>query len=281
MRQRVLVIGASGQVGRETCAVCTVELRGSCSRIAGVRHPQCGISGEGICSHPAGSRRQRRAYTAVDKRNRTGISFRDKCEWCRERGPRLQPSCDAVDSLVDGLRVRRTTHFGLSRGDPTNPINVYGESKLAGERQIHDARIPPDPPSLLGYGVAGSNFVKTMLRLVVRTWSGWSTTSSGRRVRRPTLQMRYGATPLEATYAKAARTPLFVSPQRHGLVLPRRYSKPLRPRMVRHVPRLDPITTDQYPTSARRPSNSILDSSELQRIMARTRRIGALRCVAF
>ena len=48
--------------------------------------------------------------------------------------------------------------------DPTNPLNVYGVSKLAGEEQRPvRQRPPPDPAHSWVVSPFGRNFVKTMI----------------------------------------------------------------------------------------------------------------------
>lgn len=67
----------------------------------------------------------------------------------------------STDYVFDGAK-----DSSYDEGDPVGPLNVYGESKLAGERAVVDA----DGLYLVlrtswVYGARGRNFVRTMLRL--------------------------------------------------------------------------------------------------------------------
>ena len=106
------------------------------------------------------------AYTAVDKAedepeaaiqiNRDGVENLSKL--CREFDTTLMHI--STDFVFAG-----TGYIPLSETDETNPINVYGRSKLAGEKIIPEYL---DKYFILRtswlYSEFGNNFVKTMLR---------------------------------------------------------------------------------------------------------------------
>lgn len=130
------------------------------------------------------------AYTAVDKAeadreaayrvNRDGPAY--VAEGVREIGARLIHI--STDYVFDGSLGR-----ALNEEDATNPLSVYGKSKLAGEDRIR--QIAPDSSLIVRtsslHGQRGINFVHTMIKLfrelsVVKvvsdqtmspTWAGW------------------------------------------------------------------------------------------------------------
>jgi len=160
----------------------------------------------------------------------------------------------STDYVFDGTKGSPYTE-----ADPTCPINVYGESKLAGEKAIQgsDCRFLILRTSWV-YGPRGSNFMLTMLRLarerpelrVVDDQIGAPTSSLA--IARATAQLlRPGAGGLyhlsaagEVTWCGFARAIL----ARAGIATPVRA-----------------IRTEDYPTPARRPRNSRLDCSRLRR----------------
>ena len=160
----------------------------------------------------------------------------------------------STDYVFDGTKGSPYTE-----ADPTCPINVYGESKLAGEKAIQgsDCRFLILRTSWV-YGPRGSNFMLTMLRLarerpelrVVDDQIGAPTSSLA--IARATAQLlRPGAGGLyhlsaagEVTWCGFARAIL----ARAGIATPVRA-----------------IRTEDYPTPARRPRNSRLDCSRLRK----------------
>jgi dTDP-4-dehydrorhamnose reductase len=155
-------------------------------------------------------------------------------------------------------------------GDAVNPLNVYGRSKEAAERAVRAAA----PCHIIlrtawVYGAYGTNFVKTMLRLgaerpvlrVVADQRGCPTAAAdiaaaliaiGRQIERGgtewgTFHFAAGGSISWHGFAEEivglART-FGAWPSRSG-------------------PRVEPITTDQYPTAAQRPMNSVLDCRKI------------------
>lgn len=109
------------------------------------------------------------AYTAVDKAesdesaayavNASGPEF--LAQACQEIGARLIHV--STDFVFDATK---NTPYNI--GDDTNPLGVYGASKLAGEQAI--SKYHQDNSVIIRtswvYSSHGNNFVKTMLRLM-------------------------------------------------------------------------------------------------------------------
>jgi dTDP-4-dehydrorhamnose reductase len=211
------------------------------------------------------------AYTAVDRAEAESASaFRINCDGAaqladaaEQRGiPFIHISTDYV---FDGSK-----RLPYREDDIPAPLNVYGSSKLAGELAVLE--VSPCAAVIRTswiYSPYGNNFVRTMQRLsetqplvrVVDDQRGTPTSALDlaaailQIVQR--LQSVEGcdnagiyhlAGEGEATWHEFAAA-IFADLARRG----------------RFVPPLEPITTEQYPTPARRPQNSCLDSSKAER----------------
>jgi dTDP-4-dehydrorhamnose reductase len=211
------------------------------------------------------------AYTAVDPAEaEPGRAFRINCGGAalladaaaRHGIPFIHISTDYV---FDGRK-----RLLYREDDVPAPLNVYGSSKLAGEATV----IKACPWTAVirtswVYSPYGQNFVRTMLRLsetqtvvrVVDDQRGTPTSAAdladailviAERLRSANGRDDAGIYHLAAEgetswYGFAAA--IFTSLARRG----------------RQVPKLQPITTAEYPTPARRPRNSCLDSSKAER----------------
>lgn len=210
------------------------------------------------------------AYTAVDKAesepvaamrvNADGAAF--VAEVAAELGvPLLHISTDYV---FDGALDRP-----YREGDATGPIGAYGRSKLAGEERI--ATIHWNHAifrTAWVYSPFGTNFVRTMLRLgetrsEVRVVADqWGNPTSALDIAEALVEIakRIAADPDpalrgvfhlsgqgDATWADVADA-TFEAAERYDRA-------PVRVRR---------ITTDEFPTPARRPANSRLDNSKLR-----------------
>ncbi len=108
------------------------------------------------------------AYTAVDKAE----SERDRAFEINAKGPRIIGEA-ALEVGARVIHISTDYVFSgeasepLDEGAKTGPINVYGESKLEGEKALQE--IIPDNSLVIRtaslHGALGENFVSTMLRL--------------------------------------------------------------------------------------------------------------------
>lgn len=209
------------------------------------------------------------AYTAVDKAeseedlalrvNGEGAGY--VAEAAAKVGvPLLHLSTDYV---FDGTLDRP-----YREGDPTGPTGAYGRTKLVGEQRV--AKEQPNSAILRTawvYSPFGSNFVRTMLRLneskeevgVVADQRGNPTSALdiadalltiASRIQDDDSASLRGVFHMtgsgEATWAEFAEA-IFANAHRRG----------------RPLTRVKPIATADYPTPARRPANSRLDSAKL------------------
>ncbi len=164
-----LVTGAGGQLG---LALQATVPRGW--RVIPCDHRQLDVTNDAQVHHVIGRERpglvvNAAAYTAVDAAeseperaaavNTAGAA--NVARAARETGARLIHL--STDFVFDGCQGRP---YGPN--DPTNPLGVYGRTKLEGEHEV--ARITQGAAVILRsawiYGIHGKNFVLTMLRLM-------------------------------------------------------------------------------------------------------------------
>ena len=268
---KLLVTGARGQLGGELLA----QGPPAGWRVVGVDLPELDIcDGQQVGDLLAAVRPDilinAAAYTAVDRAEAEEPAA-DRVN--RLGADRLAAACAAADvALVhistdfvfDG-RLRRP----YTENDPVAPLSVYGRTKAAGEAAVR-ARWPRHliVRTAWLYSVRGENFVRTMLAL-------------GRQRRElRVVADQYGsptgAADLAAALLTCARLALTADgpwgtyhycgagvTTWHGLA--EAVFAAARPLTPLAVERVCAITTDQYPTAARRPVYSALDCSRIGR----------------
>lgn len=275
---KILLLGANGQVGHELRRalaplgdiVCTTRS----GLLAGAEH--CEVADfDAPGSLPALVERiapdvvvNAAAYTAVDKaESEPGAAFRANAESPGEIA-RACARCNALlvhystDYVFDGTGTRP-----YREDDPVSPLGVYGESKLAGEEAIRasGARHMIFRTAWV-YADHGRNFLLTMLRLgrerdelrVVADQIGTPTpaaliadVTAQVLARRPQASGIWHLTASGQTSWHGFAEAIFGQAFERGLIQRR--------------PLVVPITTAEYPTPARRPAYSGLDTGALVR----------------
>ena len=175
----------------------------------------------------------------------------------------------STDYVFDG-----SGELPVSEYNEVAPLGVYGASKLAGEEAIRAALTEHlILRTAWVFGVSGGNFVKTMLRLaqtrnelgVVGDQYGAPTSARGiaKAIATMLLQMaeaestddrwgtyHYTGNPF-VSWAEFAREIFRQGNQRS---------------MIPKIPIVNSIATEQYPTPAKRPHNSRLDCSKITKV---------------
>jgi dTDP-4-dehydrorhamnose reductase len=169
----------------------------------------------------------------------------------------------STDYVFDGTKAAP-----YDEDDAPNPPNVYGSSKHAGEAAVLGA----SPTNLVVrtswvFGAQGANFVKTMLRLgaerdvlrVVADQRGCPTAAPDLAAALVRLAELMATAPEEARPAGILHLAGTGATTWHALAV--EILDVARSRDPGHAARVEPITTADYPTPARRPANSMLDCS--------------------
>lgn len=166
---KVLLTGKNGQLGSELQKTCPANIELVCFGSNELNISNAEQVNELLITHSPDIVINAAAYTAVDKAE----SDSEQAYAVNQQGAaNLANTCKHInaklihistDFVFDG-----TNTMPYVATDATNPLGVYGASKLAGEQAISD---------ILGaqativrtawvYSVFGNNFVKTMLRLM-------------------------------------------------------------------------------------------------------------------
>jgi dTDP-4-dehydrorhamnose reductase len=270
---RVAVIGKSGQLAR--CLAETAPERAAlvCMGRGDIDLADWSPAFDRLGQHRPHLVVNAAAYTAVDnaEADRDGAFAlnargpRLLAEWCAGEGASLIHV--STDYVFDGESPRPYVET-----DATAPLNVYGESKLTGERMIADVL----PRHLIIraswlYSPHGANFVKTMLKLaavrdslrIVSDQTGRPTSAidlaaaiwdiAAIAVPAPQTSPIWGvyhyAGTGETSWADFAAT-IFAS----------------RGAGLQRAPGIEHIATADYPTPARRPHYSVLDTSKIESV---------------
>nr|WP_322939457.1 dTDP-4-dehydrorhamnose reductase [Pseudomonas sp. s4] len=273
---KVLVTGAKGQVGSEL-----IKLAPAGFTVIGLCSAQLDITDQSqvnatVALHQPHLIINAAAYTAVDKAE----SDSDNAYAVNEQGvawlAQAAKQADipffhiSTDYVFDG---ESTTPY--KETDPVNPQSVYGMSKLAGEQVLaatHNKHIILRTSWV--FGATGNNFVKTMLRLgkerdelsVVADQHGCPT--SARSIAEVLWQLaekyvteralpwgiyHFSNSPACTWHEFAVE--IFQQAKECGL--------------LENIPSVKSITSEDYPTPAKRPAWSVLDCNKIEFLLGK------------
>ena len=268
---KILVFGASGQIGREVCraawppryAILPLDRKAvDITKSAAVSAMLARETPDLVINLAA--------YTAVDRaESEPGVAWAANCAGAAH----IAGACDesatplvhlSTDYVFDG---RKTGPY--REEDAVGPLGVYGRSKEAGERAV---RAAVARHMILRtawvFGAYGANFVKTMLRLaaerpvlrVVADQRGCPTAAAD-----IAAALMVIAAHIERGKAKWG-TYHFVGA---GAASWHSFAQAIFDQAAPQLaacPQVEPITTEQYPTPARRPMNSVLDCRKIEEV---------------
>jgi len=272
---KLLLVGSNGQLGWEVLNA--AKDRGL--ECEGIDTPQFDITDRGAVERTVGRERfslivNAAAYTAVDKAE----VKRDEAFAVNADGPgdlafvcaknHLPLIHISTDYVFDG---NKTSPYNES--DPICPIGTYGESKAAGEKAVREAL---ETYVILRtswlYSSHGNNFVKTILRL------------ASEREELRVVADQYGC-PTYAADLAAAIIDLAKQISRRGSVqwgvyhycghgvttwygFAQQICQLAKKYRALQVKRIEAISTEEYPTPARRPPYSALDCSKIKSVFS-------------
>lgn len=212
------------------------------------------------------------AYTAVDKAEQDT----ETCYAINELGPKyLAQACNTINATL--LHISTDYVFdgtkpdSYSEDDITNPQSVYGHSKLAGEIEVaKNCKKHIILRTAWVFGEHGNNFVKTMLKLVetrdtlgiVADQFGGPTYAGdiADTLITITQQLKEENNDLYGIYHFSGMphvswydfaTEIFQSAKRYAL--------------IKNIPNLNAISSEEFPVPAKRPQNSKLCCDKIEK----------------
>ncbi|HEY4906704.1 MAG TPA: dTDP-4-dehydrorhamnose reductase [Candidatus Acidoferrum sp.] len=285
MKPRILLIGSSGQVGHELAGIlpragevvvpdrAAFDLTRSSdvARIIHDTHPQIIVNAA--------------AYTAVDLAEK-------EPEKARAINAEAPAAMAAAATELNALLVHYSTDYVFdgskdspyAEDDPTNPLNVYGQTKLDGENAIRDSGCRHlILRTAWVYATRGKNFLLTILRLASQreelrivsdqigapTWAHEIARATSSMVERHAAAAAGDTPPTGTFHVTAGGTTnwhAFASAiVQEAAKLPGAnpwLNAALGGRTI-VTKRITPISTADYPTPAHRPAYSVLSNERL------------------
>lgn len=166
---KILVTGKNGQLGSELQKTCPSNVELICFGSKELDISNAEQVNELLITHSPDIVINAAAYTAVDKAE----TDTDTAYAVNEQGAaNLANTCKNIDAKLIHISTDfvfdGTSTMPYTASDATNPLGVYGASKLAGEQAINE--ILGSQATIVRtawvYSFFGNNFVKTMLRLM-------------------------------------------------------------------------------------------------------------------
>ena len=273
---RILVTGKDGQLGRSIHKVISANAEidndyGS-NEFIFVGRRELDLSNDSNINHYFNSNNKFdiiincAAYTTVDKAEEESelankinhLAVKKIAEIANKQESKLIHI--STDYVFDGESNKLYTET-----DITNPINVYGKTKLAGEKALQDI-MSTDAIIIRTswvYSEYGNNFVKTMLRLG-KERNELSVVSD--QIGSPTYATDLAEVILgiinNKDYQDKNQSTQVCHYSNKGEVSWYKFAKEIF-KLAEVDCKVSPITTEQYPTPARRPMNTIMDKNKI------------------
>ena len=260
----ILLLGSTGQVGHELRAPLA-----ALGRVVAPGRDEVDLSAPETIRHIVGDVApdvvvNAAAYTAVDEAE-------EEPERAAAVNARAPGVLAAATAEVGGWLVHYSTDYvfdGTNTGpyteaDPPNPINVYGRTKREGERAVREGI---DRHLVLRtswvYSDRRANFLRSMLRLAdehetltvvddqigTPTWAGWIAEATG--------AILSAVLEAETPRRHAGLYHLAASGQTSWYG----FAQAIFAQFGRADVAVEPIPSDEYPTTAARPAYTVLDS---------------------
>ena len=275
---KVLLLGANGQLGKELDFTLNEDLQ-----LISLPRSSLDITDhkvtEDLIKHEKPSIIiNAAAYTAVDKAESeqekadavNHLAVKNLAHLAKEHGAWLVHY--STDYVFDG-----TKQSPYTEQDTPNPLNIYGATKLAGENAIIESGC-----QFLIFrtswvmGAHGNNFAKTILRLAKEKKELRIVADQ---IGTPTSTSLIASVTQEAIYKIKANAPW---PQGIYHLAPRGKTNwfEIAQRLIRYTEKsipfrltaddVYPISTSEYPTAAKRPLNSLLETDKIQSVLSFT-----------
>jgi dTDP-4-dehydrorhamnose reductase len=285
MKPRILLIGSTGQVGH--------ELAGTLTRIGEVVVPDRAALDLTRAADVARIIRDAYPQIIVNAAAYTAVDLAEKePEKARAINTEAPAAMAAAAAELNALLVHYSTDYVFdgskdspyAEDDPTNPLNVYGRTKLDGENAIRDSGCRHlILRTAWVYATRGKNFLLTILRLASQreelrivsdqigapTWAHEIARATSSMLERHAASAAGDAPPTGTFHVTAGGTTNW-----HAFataILDEAAKLPgANPWLSAALgggsivtKRITPITTADYPTPARRPAYSVLSNERL------------------
>jgi len=275
---KILVTGKNGQLGRSIQKIVNTDTRidnnQSSNDFIFVGREELNLNKESGISNYFDNNRfdiiiNCAAYTAVDKAEEeqdlanqvNHLAVKQLAQIAKKQQAKLIHI--STDYVFDGESDKPYTEI-----DTTNPINIYGKTKLAGEKVLQEVMSTNAIIIRTSwvYSEYGNNFVKTMLRLGQER-DGINVVDD--QIGSPTYATDLAGAILEIIKNKYFREEDQVTQIYHysneGGISWYEFAKEIF-KIAKVDCKVNSIATDQYPTPAKRPKNTLMDKDKISKL---------------